>query len=85
MGFFTAALIVGRYVGYPQVSKGRLLLAAIAVTGTVYGIGALWLATWVGIFKLLLPLEALTPALLIGVAPFLPWDPLKSFIAWEQL
>ncbi len=77
-GFVAAAFIAGLVSRDPEVSLGRLTVAALAATLVVYAVGLPWLAAVAH-----LPFSA---AIEVGLVPFLPGDAAKValtiYLAW---
>ncbi|NAZ26748.1 MAG: hypothetical protein GU348_01170 [Thermogladius sp.] len=86
MGFLAGASIGGILVGRGRVAAPRrLLLATLLSITLIYTLGALYLAAWFTLIGGDRVLDALVKAFVVGVAPFIPWDTLKAFLAFGLL
>ncbi len=81
LGFLLGAYVAGRYAEplhllYPA----KLVRVVLILEALVFASGAAWLALFLTATGLS-PAEAAATALLVGVAPFLPWDTAKMMAA----
>jgi biotin transport system substrate-specific component len=74
IGFIAGAFVIGKMTEVKKNPSFLLLLSCmIAGTATIYALGAIQLMNWMKI--------GLDKAVIIGIAPFIPGDSLKMFLA----